>query len=888
MREKITFMPEAPHLPSGTITFLFTDIEGSTRLWEQFPVRIGQVMTRHDELIESLVEEHHGVIVRPRGEGDSRFAVFSRASEALAAADKIQRAFSKEPWDLPSPLKVRIAIHTGEANLRDGDYYGAAVNRCARLRTLAHGGQILLSQTTRSLVNGSLPKGMNLHDLGEHKLKDLKVPERIYQLIVDGLPTDFPPLRGQDNSLTNFPVALTSFIGRDHELAEVERLLTSRRLLTITGPGGSGKTRLALQAGTDLINSYPHGVWLVDLSPLSNPSYITSYFMSGLGIREEVNYAPIDTLVDFMKDKTLLILLDNCEHVLQEAAQLVGRLLQSAPNLTILATSRAPLGFQGEMVWCIPPLSTPKSEAENTPEELMKYESVRLFVERAVISRTGFHLTKSNARAVAQICIRLDGIPLAIELAAARVKVLSVEDIAARLDDRFRLLVSHQNAIPRQKTLQNLIDWSYDLLPEKEQELLQRLSVFAGGWTLSAAEEVCSGGILEPFETLDLLSYLVDKSLVIVEFREESERYHLLETIRQYAQKRLAESQDKDNFSHKHASYFTSLAQEAYGELWGSRQVYWLDRLETEHDNLRTAMKWMDQTKDSNDMLLRMAASLWRFWEIHGYLSEGRAWLELALEHCPRAAPSLRAHGLRGAGELALQQGDYERATDLHQQSLALFHEIDDKRGIGRELAVLGEIAHHQGEYSRSIGLHEKSLALRQEIGDKEGIAASLGQLGMIARDQGQYQSARELLEESLRLSRELEDKRMTAYALKSLGLVAFTMCEYPLATRFFEEAVSFYRELNDRLGISDTLQNLGNVAKDQGYFQRAADLYAECLQLKQELGDRRGVAQAISGQAEVDFYQGIYPRALELVEQGLDLFRELGVKRGIILCLGI
>jgi predicted ATPase/class 3 adenylate cyclase/Tfp pilus assembly protein PilF len=873
---------------SGTLTFLFTDVVGSTRLWEQYTNQMRQTMVRHDEIIESLVAYHRGNVVRPRGEGDSRFAVFGRATDAVVAAIQIQRSFSEEPWSIPMPLKVRIALHTGEAELREGDYYGPAVNRCARLRSVAHGGQTLLSQATYNLINDALPDGITLFDLGEHSLKDLIRTERIYQLNISGLPAEFPKLQTKNNSYTNLPITLTSFIGRENEIHELKELLKTRRMLTIFGSGGSGKTRLAIQVANDLTNSFPDGVWFVDLSPLSNSTHISSYIMSDLGIREEVNSSPERALIDFMRGKSMLLFLDNCEHILSGVTPLVDMLLREASNLSILATSRTPIGVVGEMVWRIPPLATPELNCEIPLEKLVQFEAVKLFVERAVSARADFTMTSKNAFAIARICARLDGIPLAIELAAARVRILSVIDIATRLDDRFRLLVSPQNAIPRHKTLRSLIDWSYDMLPEKERILLRRLSIFAGGWTLNAAEEICADGNINSFEILDLLANLVDKSLVIAETKGGGERYHFLETIRQYAQERLLESQDMEEFPDRHAQYFTAIVEEAFGQLWGQNQAHWLEQLESEHDNLRSAMDWLTQMKIDDDRLLRLATSLWRFWEIRGYLNEGRARLEVALEHSPTSSHLLRGQALRGAGMLAFQQGDYERATALHGQSLSLFRDIGDKLGIGRELSALGEIAKIQGNYSQSIELHTESLAIRHEIADKEGVAVSLGHLGIIARDRGQYPYARELLEESLRLSRELKDKLMTAQALQSLGLVAFNLCEYPRATDLFEEASTLYRELNDRLGISNALQHLGTMAKDQGDFQRATALYKQYLELKRELGDRHGIAQAISNQAEVYFYQGNYPRAAELVEEGLSLFKELGVKRGILYCLGL
>lgn len=876
------------HLPTGTLTFLFTDVEGSTKLWESYPNEMKALMARHDEMIEAIVESHNGQVVRPRGEGDSRFAVFQRASDAVLAASNIQSSFYQKVWNIPDAVRVRVAIHTGEAELREGDYYGSAVNRCARLRNLANGGQTLLTQVSFGLVNENLPPNIRLRDLGEYKLKDLKSPERIYQLVTAGLPSDFPPLRSVQHSIKNMPVSLTSFVGREREIKEIKQLLDNKRLLTISGPGGAGKTRLALQVATESLEQFPSGVWFVDLSPLSDPGLVPQYIMIALGIQEEACCTQVETLSYFFQDKSALLLLDNCEHLLQGVTQLVQTLIRETSGLKILSTSREPLGVSGETVWCIPSLSTPKADEDLSIEKLMQYEAVRLFIERSKAVKPNFAITHENANSIAQICSRLEGIPLAIELAAARTKVLSASDIASRLDNRLQFLVSYQNSVPRQKTLRNLIDWSHETLPQNERILFRRLSVFSGGWTLQAAEQVCSGESFEPFEVLDLLAHLVDKSLVIPEISDGTERYRYLETIRQYARERLVESEETEVYSRKHAEYFTKMVELSYGETWGKNQGYWLQWLDAELDNLRSALKWLAQNSDASEMYLRMAGSLWRFWRIRGYISEGRDYLEDALKKNNKSSPYLRANGLRGASKLALQQCDYGQALTMAQESLELFKHIGDQLGVARQLDVLGEVTYYQGDYTQAIKLHKDSLTIKYAINDKEGIAVSLRQLGAIARDRGEHTRAKDLYEDSLTLFRELEDKIFIAQTLNNLGVVEHSLCEYQRANSLFEEAVSIYRDLQDKVGISNTLQNLGNVSKDQGELKRAKSYYDECLRLKQELGDKRGIAQAQTTLAEVAFYQGKYNITSELAENSLKLFQALGVKRGILFSMGL
>lgn len=888
MQTETAYTNEINSLPSGTLTFLFTDIQASTRLWESYPIRMKEVMACHDALIEKIIASHKGSVVRPRGEGDSRFAIFQVAKDAVLAANDIQQSFWQENWGIPEKLRVRIALHTGEAEFRAGDYYGTAVNRCARLRNLAHGGQTLLSQVTYGLVHEFLSPDIGIRDLGVYILKDLKQPERIFQLIPPGLPSEFPPLRTYHRSINNLPVSITSFVGREKEIEEVKYLISTKRLLTISGTGGAGKTRLAIQVAAELVDQFETGGWFIDLAPVSDPGMVAQYILNALGIREESGHTPLGTLIYFFQDKPAIVILDNCEQVTQGIATLAETLLSRTADLSILATSREPLGVAGETVWCIPPLTTPKLDNDLSIEKFLQLESIKLFMERAVAVKPQFVITNQNMPAIAQICARLDGIPLAIELAAARVKVLSVSDIAARLDQRLQFLVSNQNIVPRQKTLRSLIDWSYDLLPDNERALLRRLAVFAGGWTLEAMEAVCSGENIEAFEVLDLLSHLVDKSLVVAEISDVNERYRFLETIRQYAHECLVEAGELSLYAFNHADYFTKMAEKSYEEIWGKNQEDWIEWLETEHDNLRAAMDWMAQEEHAHEMYLRLAGSLWRFWGVRGYIYEGRNRIEKALFLNPHAPKYLRANGLRGAGKLALQQGDYLQAMVLSQESLDIFREINDQWGIARQMELLGEIAYFQGEYSKAVEMLQESLTIRKAIRDSEGIALSLRQLGVIARDHGDSQQARKLFGQSLALFRELDDKIFTAQTLNNLGLVEHSSYDYEHANALFEEAASLYRQLNDKFGLSDVLLNLATVAKDRGELAQAKTLCEQCLQLKQALGDKRGIAQTQATLAEVSIFQGKYLYATQLAEQSLASFQDLGVKRGVMFCKGL
>ena len=565
-------------LPSGTVTFLFTDIEGSTRLWQQHPDAMRVIMTRHDALLTAGIEQHGGVVVKSRGEGDSFFAVFVRATDAVASASTIQQALLCESWPSEISIRVRMALHTGEADLRDNDYYGNAVNRCARLRAIAHGGQVVLSLAT-TLVVDTMPEGVSLREMGSHRLKDLQSPEQVFQLLHPDLPSEFPPLSFLDTLPHNLPVQLTSFIGREEEIAEIDGLLANNRLVTLAGGGGSGKTRLSLEVGSANIDAFSDGVWLVQLASITDPSQVDRAVTLVIG--------PPDP------SERLLLLIDNCEHLLDSCAQTAVRVLQQSPLGRILATSREPLGVPGEVTYRVPPLPIPPS-SDIPLESISRYQSVTLFVDRARSSQPDLALTEATGPAVSQIARRLDGIPLAIELAAARVKVLSVDEIARRLDDMFRLLTgSSRGTLPHQRTLQAAIDWSYQLLTGPEQLLFNRLSVFRGGFTLEAAEQVSTDPDQRQ-ETLELLAQLVSKSIVMVEQKEGGPtRYRLLETLRQYAWERLQESGETVERRDRHTRFFMELAKSVETKLQARLSVGLRTSLKDDQDNLRAAWEWV-------------------------------------------------------------------------------------------------------------------------------------------------------------------------------------------------------------------------------------------------------------------------------------------------------
>jgi non-specific serine/threonine protein kinase len=638
----------------------------------------------------------------------------------------------------------------------------------------------------------------------------------------------------------NLPVPLTSFIGRERELTQVKGFLSATRLLTLTGAGGAGKTRLALQVAAEALEDFADGVWLIDLALRADPALVPQTVAAVLSVSEQLGRPLTDTLADYLRHKSLLLVLDNCEHLQTASATLATVLLRGCRHLRILATSRIPLGVPGETLWRVPSLSLPDPNRLPSLDQIQQYEAVRLFVERARGGQLTFALSSDNAPVVVQICQRLDGIPLAIELAAARTRVLAVEQIAARLDDRFRLLTGgSSSALPRQRTLQATMDWSYSLLAENERTLFRQLSVFVGGWTLDAAEAVCSGGV-EQAEILDVLTQLVDKSLVTMEPKSQEARYRLLETVRQYGLDRLRESEEVDGARRRHRNWYLALAEHAAPELGGPQQGMWFDRLETEHDNLRAALAWSLAAKDGAEAGLRLTGALRWFWARRGHWREGRKWLDAALERSAEVPPSVSSRALLGATHFAWRGGDYELATTLGQKGLALSRQRADKEGSAAFLSALAIVALYLGDYVRATRLCEETLILSRELGNKSLTGTQLTHLGVAARMKGDYARAIALHSEGRALFRELGDKWNIAMALWTIGQVHIQQDDFGRATASFVEGLILCKDVGDRWISQGCLEGLARVASAQGDYKRAARLLGGVEELHKRLGYRR------------------------------------------------
>jgi predicted ATPase/class 3 adenylate cyclase/DNA-binding CsgD family transcriptional regulator len=688
-------------LPTGMATLLLADVEGSTRLWENQPEEMAAAVARLDQAVSEVIAAHGGVRPVEQGEGDSFVAAFARASDAVACALELQRA----PL---APIRLRIGVHTGEVQLRDeGNYAGPTINRTARLRDLAHGGQTVLSGATEVMIVDRLPAGAWLTDLGTHPLRDLPRPERVVQLCHPDLRNEFPPLRTPSTVVShNLPVQLTSFVGRGAQMADVRRLLAGNRLVTLTGAGGAGKTRIAVETASSMAPEFRDGVWCVDLAPITHPAVVPVAVARALGLPDQPGRCTMDTLLRFVRDRHMLVVLDNCEHLLDATTALVVALFGVAPGLTLLATSREPIGVMGEATWRVPSLS-------------LADEAIELFADRARLALPDFNMSDGDITTVTEICQRLDGMPLAIELAAARVRALSLAEILDSLHDRFRLLVGGaRTAVRRQQTLRASVDWSHALLTEPERVLFRRLAAFLGGFDLPAAQAVAGHGEVERYQVLDLLTLLVDKSLVVAEHARGATRYRLLETVRQYALENLAESGEADAVRSRHRDHYTSMAAGLDAPA-GSEYEQRVEQAEIEIDNLRAAFGWSRENSDV-ELALALASSLQPLWLARGRIVEGLTWFDAALTHLDarhlEVAATVRAGALADKAVLDTQwgaPGGMERA----EQALVLARDVDDPALLARALTACGLAAAFNAEVAAPY--FAEAIGLARELNDR-------------------------------------------------------------------------------------------------------------------------------------------------------------------------
>ncbi len=895
--------PDPTRLPTGTVTFLFTDIEGSTPLWEQHPDAMKTAVALHHAVLRSAAEAQGGVVFKVIG--DAFQIAFAVPAAGLRAAIAAQHALRACAWPAATgPLAVRMGLHVGPAevegpNGREDYAVSHTLNRAARIMSAGRGGQILLSREAADLVERDLPSDLRLDDLGEHQLKGLSRPERLYQASAPGLPHDFPRLETELATPHNLPAALTSFIGRESELESLQRLVAgdSARLVTLTGPGGTGKTRLALEAAAGLMQSFRDGIRLVELAPLSDPALIPQTVATVLGVHESTGKSFTQVVIEHLRGKRLLLILDNCEHVVEAAAAWAEQLLQACQHLHILATSREILGTPGETPFRVPSLALPA--AVNVPfEALARCESVRLFVERARTALPTFALTEANAASVRRICQRLDGIPLAIELAAARVRVLSVDEIAARLDDSFRLLTGgSRTVLSRHQTLRALIDWSYNLLTPPERTLFLRLSVFAGGFTLAAAESICAdSAALDRVDILDLLAQLVDKSLVIpvdaapTTAAPTGMRYRLLETIRQYARDRLHDAGGGSAVRDRHLDYFLRLAEEAEPQLRRGEQVAWLDRLEGELDNVRLALEWSLAARVDDG--LRLAGALLWFWHIRGHRNEGIDWVKqlVAAQGDLDGAGEPERHLIRGRAFLALGfLTQFQNQPDQGQGPLR--QAIQHLSIAGRPGRLwLGAASLFTSKAIRDLEARRRVLnevePLLREVGDDLYLAEYYMDLSALYTEQNRMEDARAALLDSLTHREACHDLDGLGTAALGLGDLALLRHDYDECHTRYEQGLEYFRVVGNRTMESILLSRLGQTDMLTGDMAQAAIRFTAGVTLNQQSGDRVGLANSLFDLGRLELNTGEPRRAAVRFAEIVRLGGQIGLQEAVLVGL--
>ncbi len=833
---------------------------------------------RHHVILRGAIESNHGIVFQVIGDG--LCAAFHTAGDALNAAHQAQKDLQSEAWG-DAAIRVRMGIHTGEAEAREHEYHGyLSLSFVQQLMSAGHGGQVLVSGAAEYLLRDGLPKDVSLRDLGKHNLKDIQQPVRVFQVSAPNLQSEFPALRALDVFANNLPTQITSFVGREKELADVKKLLHDAHMLTLTGPGGTGKTRLSIQAAVEALDQYPNGVWFVELAPILDPLLVPRTTAIAMGLRDEPQRPVIDMLCDYLREKKMLIILDNCEHLVDACAHMADRVLHVASNTRIFASSREALGIAGEVTYQVPSLGLPDLGHLPSVESLSQYEAVKLFIDRAAAAVSTFTVTNDNAPALAQICHRLDGIPLAIELAAAKVRVLSLDQIAKRLDDRFRLLTGgNRAALERQQTLRAAIDWSYNLLSPAEQTLFRRLSIFIDGWRLAAAESVCrdesTSSIVQSEDVLNLLEHLIHKSLVIAEEMGHESRYRMLETMRQYANEKLVEAGERDALRDRHLEYFLQFAETAAPHLIRPEQLEWLAQLDADYENLRLTLEWA-LSKDSPELSLRLCAALGKFWDIRSYWLEGSKWLKRALSKPAQdqntAERATRVRALCQDADLADSLTEIERMKTSADLSLALAQEGTDRRDLAIARFYAGLALYKSGDDKHARPLMQKSLEEFRELDEPYREAYSCRCLNDLLLHTGELKYVESALR-NLELARKAGERQNLAYTLLDY---AHWLCANGLseARKYAEEADMLFKQIGSNASLTSFL--FAKIVWLGGDYQQARSYYMELRERFRTLGEKHISSSAIASLGLLAQEEGNLDESQTYLEEALATARIL------------
>ena len=859
--------------PNGKVTFLFTDIEGSTKLSQDFPDSVHATMQRHNSILKKAIESNKGFIFEIVG--DAFCSAFENAEDAVKAAVEIQKSLTDEKWE-DTPVKVRIGIHSGMAEWNGSQYMGyITLARTQRLMSAAHGEQILISDEAYQRASDNLPGTVSFRDLGVRRLKDLVQPMKLYHIVSPDLPAEFPPLKTLDARPNNLPVQLTNFIGREKEMAEIRKLISEKKLVTLIGPGGTGKTRLALQIGADVIDEFSNGVWITELAPLKEPGLIPLTIAKTLNVNEQPNEEIEVTLINYLKDKEILIILDNCEHLIEACAQIAESLLQNCPRLKIITTSREALRSEGEVTHKVLSLEHPELSETNTPFELSQFEAVRLFIERALAVNPNFRVNNENAPALAQICFHLDGIPLAIELAAARINVISVEKICDKLNDRFKLLTGgKRTALPRQQTLKALIDWSYDLLTDNEKKLFQRLSVFSGSWSLEAAEEICSDDELDTYEIIDIQTNLIDKSLISTTEVNGSMRFRMLETVREYSKEKLGINL---GLKQMHLQYFRRLADYEKMTSEEMTQLEWVKMIQADTDNIRAAIQKAIDTDP--DEAVDFIDDISKYWNIKGYFKEGLNTVLQFLERNPSVSGESRAKILVCAGSQSMGLGNMVDMEKYARESLSIYRASGEKKGVASSLDLLGcALNLHLGTENEVLEYYNEALSIFRELGLKHRAASTLYNMSFPLMRLGKSEQGLNSRKEALAIFKELNDTEQITLIMTSLGVHEYNSNNFEIAKKYSEESLANSKLLGDNYLISINLINLGCIYTSLKEYEKAYSLLEESIAILKEYGFKSSLLAALMYLGEVSSKLDEEEKAIKLIKESIQMAVNTGI----------